>query len=127
MLYNLHLSPKIDPRLADSLIELLQSSLRTIVITITFVYFIWAHTVSFFLFPEPIGWQVWYILPVLALSGALAFWLIPKKLVGRTNSLAIRLERDHYAGNLYLSATGNCLLLYPAAAHRHVIFKLDNW
>ena len=80
MWYGLRVSPKTDPDFVRSATELLQSTSRYLIVTIGGVYLAW-HLVATVTWPDTIGWNVWLITPLVALTFALSLWLLPKHLL----------------------------------------------
>ena len=80
MWYGLRKSPEADPEFVRSATELLESTSRHLVFTTGGVYLVW-HLVATVTWPDTVGWNVWLITPVVALTFALALWLLPKRLL----------------------------------------------
>ncbi len=78
MLYALRMSPKADPDLVRSATELMQSTSRNLIAVTGVLYLAW-HMISTLTWPDRTGRDVWLITPVVALTCALAYWLLSKQ------------------------------------------------
>lgn len=80
MWYGLRKSPEADPEFVHSATELLRSTSRHLIFTTGGVYLAW-HLVATVTWPDTIGWYVWLITPLVALTFAFSIWLLPKQLL----------------------------------------------
>jgi signal transduction histidine kinase/CheY-like chemotaxis protein len=76
MWYGLRESPETDPEFLRSVKELLQSTLRNLILTTVGVYLAW-HLVVTVTWPQQLGWTSWLITPGVILVCALSLWLLP--------------------------------------------------
>ncbi len=72
---------KMDNGLVDSITDLLQSALQTVIFFIGLIFVIWAFFVFVVLFPASIEDEVLIITPVLMLTCFVTWWLVPKYLL----------------------------------------------
>jgi signal transduction histidine kinase/CheY-like chemotaxis protein len=77
MWQSLRLTQKTSPDFASSAKELGQQTSSKLVLTVGFVYLIW-HLVATLIWPGGVGWQVWYISPLMLLTSVAAWRLIPR-------------------------------------------------
>ena len=79
MWYTLNKSPEVDPSFADSALELLRSTSRSLIIATGIVYLVWAFVTPGYR-PEYLDTIIFYITPAIALTCGLALFLLPKNL-----------------------------------------------
>jgi signal transduction histidine kinase/CheY-like chemotaxis protein len=72
------MSPKTDADFVRSASELMQSTSRNLIAATAAVYLAW-HMVATLTWPDRIGWSIWLITPVIALTCVLAYWLLSKQ------------------------------------------------
>jgi len=80
MWYGLRTSPEADPDFVHSVTELLESTLRNLILATGGVYLIW-HLVATVTWPERLGWSAWLITPVIILVCVLSLRLLPKHIL----------------------------------------------
>lgn len=80
MWYGLCVSPKADPDFVHSASELLQSTLRCMILTTGGVYLVW-YLVATVAWPHTIGWTVWLIGLVVALTSTISLRILPRQLL----------------------------------------------
>jgi len=80
MWYGLRMSPEADLDFVRSVTELLQSTLRNLILATGGVYLAW-HLVATVTWPEKLGWNAWLITPVIILTCALSLRLLPNYLL----------------------------------------------
>lgn len=80
MLHGWRLSPESDAEFAGPVTQLLQTTLRNLVLTIGGVYLAW-HLVATVTWPDRAGWKTWLVTPIVLLSCGLALRLLPKRML----------------------------------------------
>jgi signal transduction histidine kinase/CheY-like chemotaxis protein len=76
MWYGLRKSPETNPEFVRSVKELLQSTLRNLILVTGGVYVVW-HLVATVTWPQQLGWRSWLVTPVVILVCALSLRLLP--------------------------------------------------
>jgi signal transduction histidine kinase/CheY-like chemotaxis protein len=76
MWQSLQLTKKTSPDFASSALELGQQTSSKLVLTVGGIYLAW-HLIATLVWPGGVGWQIWYISPLMLLTTALAWRLIP--------------------------------------------------
>jgi len=80
MWHGLRISLKADPDFVRSVTELLQSTMRNLILVTGLVYLVW-HLVATVTWPDTIGRSVWLITPLVVLTEALSLYLLPRRLL----------------------------------------------
>lgn len=80
MWYGIRISPRADPEFVATVQDLLRSVSRNLLVVTTVAYALW-HLGSTVHEPEELGLRVWLMTPVATIVFALAFYLLPKRLV----------------------------------------------
>jgi signal transduction histidine kinase len=78
MWQSLRLTQKTNPDFASSARELGQQTSSRLFLTVGIVYLVW-HLVATLVWPGGIGWQIWYISPIMLVTSVGAFWLISRR------------------------------------------------
>ena len=76
MWQSLQLTKKTSPDFASSALELGQQTSSKLVLTVGGIYLVW-HLIATLVWPGGVGWQIWYISPLMLLTTVLAWRLIP--------------------------------------------------
>jgi len=80
MWYTLNAASDVSPDFLSSANELLQSTLRNLILAAGGVYLAW-HLVVTVIWPEEFGWNIWYVSVVVVLTFVLSLRLVERKIL----------------------------------------------